>query len=240
MPKIITSKDETLLSAISESKAVSRRKFLGYSGVAAVAMAAVVSSCNKDDDNPAPAGAIDLGSGDFGVLNYAYALEQLEAAFYIKVLSSPYTGGSVAEMALLTDIRDHEIAHREFFKNALGSNKIQDLTPDFSMINFADRTSVLNAAKAFEDTGVSAYNGAGKLISTTGMGPTYLGLAGKIVSVEARHASWIRDIISPGSFADNTVVNASGLDVAATPPAVVTIANSFLVTKISAANLPTS
>ena len=240
MPKIITSKDETLLSAISESKSVSRRKFLGYSGVAAVAMAAVVSSCKKDDDNTPPAGAIDLGTGDFGVLNYAYALEQLEAAFYIKVLSSPYTGGSVAEMALLTDIRDHEIAHREFFKNALGSNRIQDLTPDFSSINFADRTSVLNAAKAFEDTGVSAYNGAGKLISTTGSGPTYLGLAGKIVSVEARHAAWIRDIISPGTFADSSVVNASGLDVAATPPQVVVIANGFLSTKISAANLPTS
>ncbi|MEO7983275.1 MAG: ferritin-like domain-containing protein [Bacteroidota bacterium] len=239
MPKIITSGDETLLSSLPESKSVSRRKFLGYSGIAAVAMAAVVSSCNKDDDD-APAGAIDLGSGDIGVLNYAYALEQLEAAFYIKVLTSPYSGGSVAEMALLMDIRDHEIAHREFFKNALGANKIQDLTPDFSSINFADRTSVLNAAKAFEDTGASAYNGAGKLISTTATGMTYLTLAGKIVSVEARHAAWIRDIITPGSFADSTAVDAQGLDVVATPPQVVVIANSFLTTKISASNLPTS
>ena len=30
----------------------------------------------------AMAKAVDLGEGDVGILNYAYALEQLEAAFY--------------------------------------------------------------------------------------------------------------------------------------------------------------
>ena len=39
----------------------------------------------------------------------------------------------------------------------------------------------------------------------------YLTLAGKIASVEARHAALIRDLISNGSFADSTVINASGL-----------------------------
>ena len=240
MSRIIQSGDETLLSSIAESKALSRRKFLGYSGAAAIAMAAVVSSCNKDD-NPAPAGAIDLGTGDVGILNYAYALEQLEAAFYIKVIMSPYSGGSAAEIALLTDVRDHEIAHREFFKNAIpAAARIQDLTPDFSSIDFTSRTSVLAAAKAFEDTGVSAYNGAGKLISQTAAGMTYLTLAGKIVSVEARHAAYIRELITPGTFADGTAVNALGLDLVATPPQVVAIANTYLATKISAGNLPTS
>ena len=51
MSKIITSGEGTLLSSISESKALSRRKFLGYSGAAAMAMVAVGSSCNKDDKN---------------------------------------------------------------------------------------------------------------------------------------------------------------------------------------------
>lgn len=241
MPKIIKSGDETLLSSIAESKALSRRKFLGYSGAAAITMAAVVSSCNKDDNNNNNQG-IDLGSGDIGILNYAYALEQLEAAFYIRIFTGTmYSGGSAAETALLADIRDHEIAHREFFKNAIpAASRLQDLTPDFSSINFADRASVLGAAKAFEDTGVSAYNGAGKLISQTAAGMTYLLLAGKIVSVEARHAAYIRELITPGSFADSTVVNAQGLDVVATPEQVVVIANTYLTTKISARNLPTS
>ncbi len=238
MSRIITPGKEPLLPGIEESKSLSRRKFLGYTGAAAIAMAAVVS-CNKDDNN-APANGIDLGSGDVGILNYAYALEQLEAAFYIRVLTSPYSGGSMAEMALLADIRDHEIAHREFFKNAIGSARIQDLTPDFSSINFSDRASVLGAAKAFEDTGVSAYNGAGKLLSETAAGRTYLTLAGKIASVEARHAAWIREIVTPNSFSDATVVDTDGLEKSKTPAEVLVIANTYLTTKIAGNNLPTS
>jgi Ferritin-like domain len=236
MPETKSGSGKLLASAQSVSS-ISRKKFLGYTGMAA-AVVIGISACNKDDNNNNT--GIDLGSGDVGILNYAYALEQLEAAFYIKVLTTPYSGGSVAEMSLLTDIRDHEIAHREFFKNALGSSAIQGLTPDFSSIDFTSRTSVLAAAKAFEDTGVSAYNGAGKLISTSATGMGYLLLAGKIVSVEARHAAWIRDIISNGTFADNTAVDAQGLDLVATPAQVLVIANTYLTTKISGNNLPTS
>jgi hypothetical protein len=231
MPKIIESGSGTLLPNANKI-AVSRRKFLGY-GAAAAVLAVGVSACNKDDDNM-PSEGIDLGSGDFGILNYAYALEQLEAAFYAKVITSPYGSMPAAEMALLTDIRDHEIAHREFFKNALGSNAIQGLTPDFSTIDFSSRTSVLGAAKAFEDLGVSAYNGAGKLITN----PAYLTIAGKIVSVEARHAAYIRDLISNGSFAAD--LDANGLDRSMDPAAVLTAANTYLVTKVSGKNLPTS
>jgi hypothetical protein len=44
-------------------------------------------------------------------------------------------------------------------------------------VNFNDRNSVLATAKALEDTGVAAYNGAGKYISNA----DYLVIAGKIV-----------------------------------------------------------
>lgn len=222
-----------LMPGTQQDIAVSRRRFLGYTGAAAAA-ALALTACDKDD-NDMPSGGIDLGSGDFGILNYAYALEQLEAAFYTRVLESAYSGGSAMEMSLLRDIRDHEIAHREFFKNALSSNAIQALTPDFSAINFSSRDSVLAAAKTFEDLGVQAYNGAGKLITN----PAYLGIAGKIVSVEARHAAWIRDIIANGSFADSTVVDSNGLDMSKTPAQVLMAANTFLVTKVSGTNLPT-
>ena len=234
MPKIIESGTGDLLSA-AEAKAISRRKFFGYGGAAA-AMAIGLAACNKNDNNNMPSDGINLGSGDTGILNYAYALEQLEAAFYTQVLLTPYSGGSTAEMALLADIRDHEIAHREFFKNALSSSAIVALEVDFSAINFTSRTSVLATAKAFEDLGVSAYNGAGKLITS----PDYLTLAGKIVSVEARHAAYIRDLISNGSFADNTVVDANGLDKSNDPATVLIAANMYLKTKVTGKNLPTS
>ncbi|MCG2617421.1 ferritin-like domain-containing protein [Terrimonas sp. NA20] len=234
MSKIIESGKGFVLPDDKVQQSVSRRKFLGY-GAAASALVIGIAACNKDDDNM-PSNGINLGSGDAGILNYAYALEQLEAAFYTQVIASPYSGGSVAEMALIKDIRDHEIAHREFFKNALGSGAIQALEPDFSSVNFSSRESVLNTAKAFEDLGVSAYNGAGKLIVKA----DYLVLAGKIVSVEARHAAYIRDIISNGTFADNTVVDTNGLDKSRTPAEVLTIANTFLKTKVTGSNLPTS
>ena len=213
---------------------VSRRKFLGFMGLGSAAIASVaMASCHKSDDDNS---GVNLGSGDVGILNYAYALEQLEAAFYTQVITTLYSGISAAEQALLTDIRDHEVAHREFFKAALGSNAIPALEVDFTSITFSSRDSVLATAKAFEDLGVTAYNGAGKLI----VDPGYLTLAGKIVSVEARHAALIRDLISNGTFADSTAIDANGLDGARTPAAVLAIAGTYVKTKLNASNLPTS
>jgi hypothetical protein len=216
-------------------QSVSRRRFLLFAGASAGVMA-LAASCNKDDDDNNMDAGVDLGKDDIGILNYAYALEQLEAAFYTQVILTPFAGMTDGEKSLLSDIRDHEIAHREFFKNALAANAIPGLEVNFSSIDFTKRDSVLSTAKAFEDLGVSAYNGAGKLIKL----PDYLVLAGKIVSVEARHAAYIRDLISNGSFADSTVVDAMGLDKSRMPIEVLTIAAPFIKTKINASNLPTS
>jgi len=178
---------------------------------------------------------VNLGSGDIGILNYAYALEQLEAAFYIQVVATPFTGMTADELIFLTDIRDHEIAHREFFKNALGNNAIPALEVNFSTINFTSRTSVLGTAMAFEDLGVTAYDGAGYLIKDA----NYLGLAGKIVSVEARHAALIREMISVNTFLGDQV-DASSVNISRTPAQVLAIAGAYIKTKIDASNLPTS
>ena len=233
MPQINSSEVE-LAEAKSEAVSqVSRRKFLGYAGITAglTGLLFGASSCNKDDDDDL---GVNLGSGDIGILNYAYALEQLEAAFYTQVILTPFSGITANETSLLTDIRNHEIAHREFFKNALGSNAIPALEVNFTSINFASRDSVLGTAKAFEDLGVSAYNGAGSLIVLA----DYLVLAGKIVSVEARHAALIRDLISNGTFADGTVIDGNGLDKSRTPKEVLAIAGAYIKTKINANNLP--
>lgn len=212
---------------------ISRRRFLNYAG-ATTGIVLIGAACSKDDDNNMNQG-VNLGSGDTGILNYAYALEQLEAAFYIKVASAFYTGISNDEKALLTDIRDHEVAHREFFKAALKGDAIQALEVDFSSIDFTSRDSVLATAKAFEDLGVAAYNGAGALITN----PVYLTLAGKIVSVEARHAALIRDRISNGSFVGSDVVDmTNGLEISKTPSMVLGIAGKYIKTKINASNLP--
>ena len=218
------------------SEGMQRRNFLKYIG-GTVSVMAVAAACKKDNNNNNGNNkGIPLGSDDIGILNYAYALEQLEAAFYVQVISTLYSGITATEQSYLTDIRDHEIAHREFFKSALGAKAIPALEVDFSSIDFGSRDSVLGTAKAFEDLGVSAYNGAGHLIKDG----NYLLLAGKIVSVEARHAATIRDLISNGSFADNTVIDGNGLDKSRMPGEVLTIASTYLKSKIDASGLPTS
>ena len=181
--------------------------------------------------------AVDLGKGDTGILNYAYALEQLEAAFYTQAVSTPYSGMSSAEQQILTDIRDHEVAHREFFKVALGKKAIPALQVNFTAIDFNNRQSVLSTAKTFEDLGVSAYNGAGQLLKKV----DYLLLAGKIVSVEARHAAAIRELLNPMSaaFASDDVTDSStGLDMAKMPADVLAAAAPFIRTPVTANNLP--
>lgn len=223
--------DEKLISSFG----IQRRNMLKFFGASAavVALGSACSKNNNDVNNPADTGVF-LGAGDFQILNFAYALEQLEAAFYIQVVTAANftTLFPTLEQTYMNDIRDHEVIHREFFKAALGSNAIQGLTPNFSSIDFTSRLGILNAAKAFEDTGVSAYNGAAQYIIDI----NYLGLAGKIVSVEARHAALIRDLISNGTFADELDTNAK--DIEKTPTAVVDIANTFLTTKISKRGLP--
>ena len=236
-----TQSDEPILAALPgqfEPVRVGRRLFLRYAS-AAVAGGTILASC-KGEENPttiAPTTSVDLGKDDIGILNYAYALEQLEAAFYTQVIATPYANMPDAEKTLLTDIRDHEIIHREFFKAALGTNAIANLTPDFSSITFTDRASVLGAAKAFEDLGVSAYNGAGPLIKNV----NYLALAGKIVSVEARHAAAIRDLLNVKSadFAgDDVVAPTTGLDRADKPAVILPTAQKYVKNPVSGSSLP--
>ncbi len=220
-----------MLDQISTQKSTpTRRNILKWTG-GGVAMLAM-SGGFLPNFGISSALAADLGSGDVGVLNYAYALEQLEAAFYTKVVESPYADMPEAEKMTLTEIRDHEVEHREFLKKALADKAIPSLEVDFSKVDFTKRESVLGTAKVFEDLGVSAYNGAGKLIKN----PDYLLAAGKIVSVEARHAATIRDLLQPSSvaFAGMDVVDKNGLDGAKAPADVLKAAGPFIKTEVTA------
>ncbi|MDZ7717722.1 MAG: ferritin-like domain-containing protein [Balneolaceae bacterium] len=230
----------------TKNRGLSRKKFLKYAGTsAATVLAFGLAACSDDnpmgvDDDENENEMVNLGSGDVGVLNYAYALEQLEAAFYIAVLDSAYSGMSAEEGQIMEDLRNHEVAHRDWFQAAISSvapnGIIPGLTPDFSSVDFSDRASVLGTAQAFEDLGVSAYNGAGQLIENT----DYLVEAGKIVSVEARHASAIRSLIgsSNTSFAGDDIIDGNGLELTRTPNEVLGMAQNFITEQIDGSNLP--
>ncbi|MEW5931322.1 MAG: ferritin-like domain-containing protein [Gemmatimonadota bacterium] len=223
-----------------------RRDFLRWTGAGAAAVF-VAAACDDTEVrtitevtrpdtvvvNPPPPtfAAVTLNfTNDFGVLNFAFALEQLEAAFYTQVVATPYSGITDAERRVLTDLRDHEVIHRDFLRAALGTNAIGSLTPNFSAVNFSSRDSVLTTARMFEDLGVAAYNGAGQFLTS----PALLTVAGKIVSVEARHASAIRDLLNPRSrdFAPRA------FDDAFPPQQVIAAAAPFIRNTVTLTNVP--
>ena len=222
----------------------SRRDFLRAAGLAGATLTVggALAACTDGSTSPlSPRGvsfAVVNGnnvtldfSSDVDVLNYAYALEQLEAAFYTQVVAAANFEYrfTMSERSVLTDLRDHEIAHREFFKEALGANAIPDLSVNFSSINFTSRDSVLATAQTFEDLGVAAYNGAGRYLKNA----DFLTVAGKIVSVEARHASAIRALRNNNrtdAFAPNA------FDAAMTPAQVLAAARPFVVQTIAVTN----
>lgn len=209
-----------------------RRNFLKFSGLAMAGTGLLIAGCSSDDDASTPTnnqlpgmrnGVFDLGGGDFGVLTYAYALEQLEADFYSKVVTNAaFTSFPEEAKDILSDLHKHEVIHRDFFRQTLSSllptaNVLPALQFAYEGVNFGSLSSVLDTAIILEDTGVSAYNGAGKIITT----PEYLVIAGQIVSVEARHASAVRDLKNPGTNSFASTANADGLDPAQNPSAII-------------------
>ncbi|MGQ0713066.1 MAG: ferritin-like domain-containing protein [Gemmatimonadaceae bacterium] len=201
-----------------------RRAFmrLATTGAAALAGATALEGCRVF---PFGTGHTLNFNTDFGVLNYAYALETLEADFYDQIVKTPPPGLRAGELDVLRDIRDHEVLHRRFFFRALGPFRIEIPDRDLSSINFGNRDAVLQQAKTFEDLGVAAYNGAGERLKLA----EFLTIAGKIVSVEARHAAVIRNLINPMSrdFAGDDVIDAQGRDRAMAPGDVLEIAQPF-------------
>lgn len=123
--------------------------------------------------------------GDVEIVNFALTLEYLETAFYTKALE---LGLSTDVKKLAKLIQDDESQHVDALTatvRKLGGTPAKK--PEFTFPD-KDEKSFLKLAQVLEDTGVSAYNGAGPAIKSKEV----LGAAGSIVQVEARHAAAIR------------------------------------------------
>jgi len=127
------------------------------------------------------------GMGDIDILNFALTLEYLEAAFYKE--TAKIDDLSDEAVKLVETFGDAEQAHVDTIAGIIKQKGAKPVTAP--MVDFGDLSSqdaFLKLAVVFEDTGVSAYNGAAPAIKDKEL----LAAAGSIVQVEARHAAAIR------------------------------------------------
>jgi hypothetical protein len=219
------------------ARTMRRRSFLRAAGATVAASTLVLAGCSVDSVEPddQPVTSLTVGQDDTGLLNYLFLLEQLEAAFYQKVVGTPPTDLLPGELEALGELYNHEVIHREFFRQLLGSSALPGLEFNFSSLTLTTRAGVLAAARTFEDLGVAAYNGVGKLFTSK----ETLVLVSKIASVEARHAAFISDLAQPTTpFTD--VVDSNGLSNVLTPTQVVAASASFFPYTIVVSALPTA
>jgi Ferritin-like domain len=124
--------------------------------------------------------------GDVGILNFALTLEYLESSFYEEAKTRAKTSGELKGLVAL--LADDEQQHVEALTATIKQLKGKPVAEPKFNFDYSDTAGFLKLAQTFEDTGVSAYNGAGPSIKSKEV----LAAAGGIVQVEARHAAAIR------------------------------------------------
>jgi rubrerythrin len=201
---------DTLLDAIATERRrlASRRGLLigaaKLAGGSTLGLAAVntlgAGGTLAQDATPAAAPAADFAD-DLEVLTYALTLEHLEATFYREGLETfaaeDFAEGVYANLEL---VAAHEAAHVTLLTEtiaSLGGTPVAEASYDFGYGDDAD--AFLEVAAALENTGVSAYDGAGAAIEDVNL----LAVAGQIVAVEARHASYLNLVTGAVPFPDS-------------------------------------
>ncbi|HXD68433.1 MAG TPA: ferritin-like domain-containing protein [Gaiellales bacterium] len=145
--------------------------------------------------------AIGSGSrlGDAEILNFALEMEELQAALYEQALRHAGLTGELAQYARV--VGGHEREHVAFLRQTLGSRAKPAPAFDFGdAVTDPDRFAA--AARVLEDLGVAALDGQAANLTK----PSLAAVA-TIVSVEARHAAWIRDLL--GELPAPTAANPS-------------------------------
>ena len=222
-----------------------RRGFLRVSAASAATVALVATTgCSTETPPPIKADPflLALPAGDQGLFYYGYLLALALSTTYEKVLASPPTDLTTAERTIFSNMRDHQVVYREVLRFYIDPTLKTALFPaDFAFqltaFTLTTRAGVLAAAQQLADLAAAAYPVLLSLITNSSTNQRALLL--KAVSVQARHAATIRDLRTPGSFADDTVVDIATGQLRTKTPAEVTaiLAPYFAPYVISVANL---
>ena len=176
-----------------DSHGTSRREFVTR---AAVAGGTLATGGALFATLPRLAASAPSPAQDQKILNFALQLEYMEAAFYAEAFAKGKFTGDLRKYVSV--VRHHEQAHVAFLRKALGAKAKNAPKFDFGDAS-TDPEKFTTTAISLEEAVIAAYNGqAANLTKGT------LAAAGEIVSVEARHAGWIRAIAGKDPAPDAT------------------------------------
>jgi hypothetical protein len=195
--------------------APNRRSFVQKLGLAGAALGAAASVPHLEAQSSST-------PTDTDILNFALNLEYLEADFYnvassgqtIDQLGVDVTGSGTAGATtggsqitwsdplgvgkkMAAELAQDELAHVQLLRSAiqqLGGQPIARPAINLNALGFGfgSEADFLTLSRIFEDIGVTAYGGAAPLIKSS----TILGVAARILAVEAEHSGSIRTVLS--------------------------------------------
>ncbi|HEY3781666.1 MAG TPA: ferritin-like domain-containing protein [Fimbriimonadaceae bacterium] len=218
-----------IISDEENAKGVSRRDILvkaAQISVVTAVLAAMPGCGGSGNGTSTTTGSGGATATDVAVLQFALNLEYLEAEFYTYATSGQgistfgiqtsgigtagaTTGGVQTTFtdprikALANEIAADERSHVTLERGALGAAAVAKPAINLAALgSFATQAEFLALARAFEDTGVSAYGGAAALLS-----PAVVKVAASILGTEAYHAGLLRLEVAENNVASKATDN---------------------------------
>ena len=177
----ILDRDEALLEAVAALYGTTRAGFLRTAAFGGAAMLSALVA--------PPAAAAKVS--DVSILNFALRFERLQATFYTQAEELGTIGRmSAAKQRWARTLGAHERAHVKIIKQVLGPKAGPRPSFDFGEDNETD-AAFTGTAVAMEDLTVALLTGIVPQVQDRGLTAALLGL----LTVEARHAAWARNII---------------------------------------------
>jgi hypothetical protein len=218
---------------------ISRRDFLtrvAFGGTVLALPQLIVSACTDVIGNPTESATLDL-STDPGVLNYFYAISQLQSDFWTRAQLNRFPGITTAESTAFIFLMSQTTSQRNWLQAYQTVGRVTDvLTFDFSGVNFTSRSTSMGTGIAIQDAASQAYAGGIKYLKSA----DNILLASKLASIAARHSAMLRDFgdlfaggTTRAAFAGDDIIGSTGLEPAASAADVIANLQKYFQTTLS-------
>ena len=179
--------------------------------LASSSVLASLMGCSESTD-PSTHAVLRVGT-ETGLLNFVYAVVQLETDFYTRAVGNRFPGILTSEATAFDDFSNETYAERDALYDALPTGRISDAV-FFTLgqvVNFSNRASTVTAAQTIEDTAARGFAAAATALQTAGS--SHAALVADIATAAANRANAVRAMASAGTL---TITPLSPADVMTT------------------------